>query len=126
MNRMNIALAPHRTSLHWEQTTITWDELLVWVLDPGERKESGNYILGTCRETKRTLICHECHGLPRGREALVARVAPTLYSASPSPAFVSRFRALCVRALTHTSSSSTPAAPRYRVIIPLARPVTPA
>lgn len=126
MNRMNIALAPHRTSLHWEQTTITWDELLGWVLDPGDRKESGNYILGTLRETKRTHNDHECHGLHRVKEAIVTRDALTLDSDSPSPDFVSRVRALGVRALIHTTFSSTPAAPRYRVIIPLSRPVTPA
>src|SRR5690606_1900212 len=51
MDRMNIATAPHRNSLHWQQSTITWDELVLWMLGPADTKEAGNYILGTLAET---------------------------------------------------------------------------
>src|SRR5690606_881552 len=109
---MNIATAPRRDSLHWQQTSITWEELLLWMLDPADRKEAGNYILGTLAPTT---VAHddtgECCALHRRREAVVSRDALTLDADTPSADFVDRVRALGVRALVHTTYSSTPAQP---------------
>lgn len=127
MDRMNIATAPHRNSLHWQQSTISWDELVLWMLEPADTKEAGNYILGTLAETT---VSHrdtgDCCGLHRSREAIVSRDALTLDADTPAEDFLERVRALGVRALVHTTYSATPEKPRYRVIIPLSRSVTPA
>src|SRR5690625_37193 len=127
MERMNIATAPRRDSRHWKQSTITWDELVLWMLDPATDKEAGNYILGTLAETT---VSHpdtgDCCGLHRNRDAVISRDALTLDSDSPGEDFIAKVKELGTRALVHTTYSSTPQAPRYRVIIPLSRPVSPA
>lgn len=124
---MNIVTAPRRDSLHWTQGTITWDELVLWMLDPATEKEAGGYILGTLTETTKVHSDGtECTAIHRNHEAVQSRDALTLDSDSPGPDFVDRVRALGCRALVHTTYSSTPETPRYRLIIPLSRPVTPA
>lgn len=127
MDRMNIATAPHRDSRHWQQSTISWDELVLWMLEPADTKEAGNYILGTLTETT---VSHKdadsCCGLHRNREAILSRDALTLDVDSPTEDFLPKVRSLGTRALVHTTYSATPDKPRYRVIIPLSRPVSPA
>lgn len=125
--RLNIATAPRRTSPHWTQDTVTWDEIITWMVDPGDKKEAGNYILGTLRETERTHRHKDgtCVGLHRCREAIVTRDALMLDVDFPADDFLTRAEALSVKMLIHTTFSSTPEKPRYRVLIPLSRPVTP-
>lgn len=125
---MHIVTAPRRNSAHWEQGTITWDELITWMVDPADHKEAGNYILGTLRPTTKT---HRPDGAPctdlhRCREAVVSREALMLDADYPAEDFLQQLQGLRVRLLVHTTFSSTPESPRYRVIIPLSRPVPPA
>lgn len=127
MDRMNLTTAPRRNSRHWQHTTITWDEMVLWMMDPATEKESGNYILGTLAPTTVDHKDHPgCTGLHRRKEAVVSRDALTLDADTPQSDFIQAVRGLGHRALVHTTYSSTPEKPRYRVIIPLSRPVSPA
>ena len=125
---LNIATAPRRNSPHWKQSTITWDEIITWMIDPADKKEAGNYILGTLRETEqehRHAPGQTCTDLHRCKEAIVTRDALMLDADFPAEDFVQRVKDLKVKALVHTTYSSTPESPRYRVIIPLSRPLSP-
>ena len=122
---LNIVTAPRRNSYHWEQSTISWDELVTWMIDPAETKESGNYILGTLRETTRTHGNTTCTDLHRNSDAIVTRDALMLDVDYPEDTFLTDLEAVGVKTLVHTTFSSTPDKPRYRVIIPLSRPVSP-
>lgn len=132
MNRkMKIATAPRMDSNHWEQSEISWDELVLWMMYPApgkDKKIAGSYVLGTLRETTKThkdsdVLCTDLH---RSKDAVVSRDALTLDADSPAPDFLARVKALGLKALVHTTGTSTPEAPRYRVIVPLSRPVSPA
>lgn len=122
---LNIVTAPRRNSYHWEQSTISWDELVTWMIDPADTKESGNYILGTLRETTRTHGNTTCTDLHRNSDAIVTRDALMLDVDYPEDTFLTDLEAVGVKTLVHTTFSSTPDKPRYRVIIPLSRPVSP-
>lgn len=122
---LNIATAPRRNSQHWEQSKTTWDEIITWMIDPADKKEAGNYILGTLQETTREHNNRTCTDLHRCREAIVTRDALMLDVDYPEEDFLDRLRGLKVKMLIHTTFSSTPDKPRYRVLIPLSRPVTP-
>lgn len=123
--QLNIATAPRRDSRHWEQSTVSWNEIITWMLDPAETKESGNYILGTLRETERSHGGQRCTALHRSRQAVVSRDALMLDVDYPEDDFLQHAESLSVSMLIHTTFSSTPERPRYRVIIPLSRPVSP-
>lgn len=122
---MNIVTAPRRDSLHWEAEEISWEELVTWMLDPADHKESGNYILGSLRPSTREHKGQKCTALHRTRGAVVSRDALMLDSDTPEEGFIQAVKDLRVRLLVHTTFSSTKEHPRYRVIIPLSRSVSP-
>jgi putative DNA primase/helicase len=126
-----IATAPKRDSFHWKQDTVTWGELLAWMGTPGDRKEAGNYLLGTLRET--TVASHDrnhpenrCTNLHRRKDAVVSRSAITLDIDSPPPGFADMVELVFpYSAIMHTTYSSSPDALRYRLIIPVDRELAP-
>lgn len=113
--KLLITMAATRESRRWKNGVITWAELLEWVEDPANRKECGGYVLGHLREDPG----------PRVRENIKARSALTLDADKAKPDFLERLgHALDgVAWLAHSTFSSTPEEPRYRVIIPLDTPV---
>jgi putative DNA primase/helicase len=125
-----IATAPKRNSRHWKLGTVTWGEILTWVDEPGKVKEAGNYVLGTLRETS---VAHDkarpterCTGLHRRKDAIVSRSALTLDVDSPDPDFAEKVELVFPYALLmHTTFSSAPDAPRWRMIIPTDRELAP-
>lgn len=124
---MHICTAPRRDSKHWSQGTITWGEIREWMLAPADRKESGNYVLGVLRESP--CECKKCAGelaLLRRATTVVTRSALTLDVDYPHPGFAEGVElALGCGGILHTTYSSTPDAPRWRLILPLDRPALP-
>lgn len=124
----DIVTAPNRDSLHWTPGTITWGELVEWMDTPARRKACGNYMLGSLA---RTSVIHRKGGLPcenyhRTKVAVIHRGVITLDVDHPVPGFVEDAMMLLEHAaLIHTTFSSTPSEPRYRVLVPLDRPVAP-
>lgn len=123
-----VCTAPRRDSRHWSNSAVTWGELVGWMSSPGKVKEAGNYLMGTLRTTT---VQHNpddpvCTDVHRRKDAVVTRSALTLDLDSPSAGLADSLPlVLDHAALIHTTFSSTPDAPRYRLIIPLDREVQP-
>lgn len=128
----DLTTAPHRDSRHWLTAKVTWGELREWMESPAKTKACGNYVLG---RFARTTVRHKepggtlsdpCTNLHRTKIAVELRGAVTLDVDYPRPDFLATVRReLDHAALIHTTYSSTPEEPRYRVIVPLSRPVSP-
>jgi putative DNA primase/helicase len=125
--KLAIATAAKRNSLHWSQEDINWSDIVSWLSTPGTVKESGNYLLGTLRETTTT---HgefgACTKLHRTNRAVVSRGAITLDADTPRrdlPDIVDLL--LGCTAIVHTTYSSSPDDLRFRVIIPTDREMLP-
>lgn len=129
-HQLDIFTAPQRDSRHWKPGTITWAELLQWMEHPATTKACGNYVLGTF---VKSTVQHPtpkdagpCTNYHRTKTAVRTRCALTLDVDHPDDGFEAELELLLpYAALVHTTHSSTKRAPRYRVIIPLDRPVAP-
>jgi hypothetical protein len=122
------ATAAKRNSAHWQNTTVTWGELLDWLSLPDNVKECGNYVLGTLNPTtvKHGPNAEPCTNLHRNKMAIIRRGALTLDLDSPAPNFPELVEMTLPYAYAmHTTFSHSPGAPRYRLIIPLDREVSP-
>lgn len=123
-----VATARKRNSQHWTNSAVTWGEILDWMKTPVRVKESGNYLMGTLRPTTRQHNPEDkpCTKLHRTKDAVVTRSALTLDLDSPRPGLAEVLPlVLDHAALLHTTFSSTPDLPRYRLIIPLDREIRP-
>lgn len=124
-----IATAPKRDSRHWRNGTIEWSEIVGWMGSPAAKKEAGNYLLGTLRPD--TTVVHTKGGQPctdthRRKDFVESRSAITLDIDSPDPDFVDAVEMLFDHAaIIHTTYSSSPDAPRYRMIVPTDREMKP-
>lgn len=124
----DIVTAPNRDSLHWTPGQVTWATLVSWMDDPALTKACGNYMLGALTKTT---VTHRkgatpCTNYHRTKLAVVHRSAITLDVDHPAEGFVADAVMLLQHAaIIHTTYSSTPEAPRYRIIVPLDRPVAP-
>ena len=123
-----IVTAAKRDSLHWKQSAITWEELTSWGTDPATKKECGNYMMGELAETT---VVHKtdskrCTGLHRTASAVISRSALTLDADHKCKGLPDKVAMLSDWAhWVHTTHSSTPSEPRYRLVLPLSRTVTP-
>ena len=120
--------APKKNSNHWKLGTVSWAEIVGWMASPADRKECGNYVLGTLVETtvKHKPDADPCTKLHRTKQAVVSRWAVTLDVDHPEQGFWDKVDLLLpYMALLHTTYSSTPDAPRYRLIVPVDRELTP-
>lgn len=123
-----VATAPKRNSLHWKQGDTTWGDIVRWMDTPGTQKEAGNYFLGTLRETT---VVHKkgadpCTGMHRTNPAVVTRSAITLDADTPRADLPDVVELLLgCAAIVHTTYSSSPDDPRFRIIIPVDRPLLP-
>lgn len=125
--KLHIATAPSKSSRHWQQGTTTWPDLLLRLArDPADHKDCGGYVLGLLAETTEVHEGKECTGLHRTKDAVVTRSALALdadYALSDFPEQVKR---LGWQAVVHPTWRHTLAGPRYRLVCPFDRPVTPA
>jgi predicted P-loop ATPase len=100
---------------------------------PGKRKEAGNYLLGTFSPT--TVQHRKANGDPDGdpclemhrrKDAVVSRSALTLDIDHADSSFAEAVElAFPYAAILHTTFSSSPDAPRYRLIVPTSREMAP-
>jgi len=127
-----VITAPQRESRHWKPGTITWGELQGWMATPASTKSCGNYVLGTFAKTTVTHPVPKgqtptpCTNVHRTKTAVRTRNAITLDVDHPDSDFeITLELSLTYAAAVHTTFSSTSVEPRYRVIIPLDRPVAP-
>lgn len=110
----DIATAPKRDSRHWSQGRITWREIVAWCETPASRKEAGNYVLGKLRDSV------------RNKTTIISRSVIALDADTPRPGFVDSFETLFDgAALIHSTYSSSPDEPRFRVLIPTDRDMLP-
>ena len=114
MKSLAIATAPKRDSKTWKNEVITWDDFKTWCANPGNIKESGNYVFGRLNGTRRS------------KQTIEARSALTLDVDFPAGGFITDVQMLPFNLVWHTTYSSQPESERYRIIIPLDREVTPA
>lgn len=124
----DVITAPKRDSRHWKADKVTWGEITQeWVANPANHKACGNYVLGTFVKTTVRHAGDEdpCTNLHRTKVAVESRCALTLDVDYPGAAFLKRLAQKEWAYLLHTTFSSTENEPRYRLIIPLSRAVTP-
>jgi predicted P-loop ATPase len=126
-SKFNIVTAPRRDSRHWKNGTISWDEILGWMVAPRTKKDSGSYVLGLLDKTEAKHSGNDkpCIGVHRRKQAVVSRSMLALDVDSPADDFLLSLAMLGVRLVWHTTHSSRPDKPRYRVLIPLDRDVDP-
>ncbi|CAM3429480.1 AAA family ATPase [Dermacoccus barathri] len=97
---------------------MTWLQLVAWLgLDaPADRKQTGGYVLGALT------------GKERNQAAVVSRSALSLDADRAEAGLLDDARAVLGEDTAfafHTTWRSTPDAPRYRLVVPLSRDVTP-
>lgn len=125
-----ILTAPKRNSRHWKPGTITWGQILSWADDVALVKESGGYVLGTFRKTLRDHPApgekRDCEGYHRTKDAVVSRAVLALDADYPPESLPDTVELTTDwAAFIHTTYSSTPDTPRYRMLLPLDRAVDP-
>lgn len=105
-----------RTHDGWRRTSTTLERLAARCEDPftGPKDEAPAVVLGTL------------DGPVRGRDHVTSRTALALDSDEPPPGLLDAVRSLGVAFLAWKTASSSPGAPRWRVVVPLSEPVGPA
>lgn len=110
---------------HWTDSEVAWRKVLSWAEKPSATKEqAGSYVFGKLRPTPE--LDHSKAGCPggcrqihRNKDAVVFRSAVVLDVDHPADdTFPERVAALGYEGLVHTTYSSSPEAPRFRVILP--------
>lgn len=123
-----IATAPLRNSLHWQQSEISWAEIIGWLNNPAAKKEAGNYLLGELRPTtvQHPRKSDPCTNLHRRKDAIVSRSAITLDVDTPEASFADLLELTWpYTSIMHTTYNSAPGEERYRLIVPVDRPLLP-
>lgn len=129
----DVTTAPKRDSRHWKIGQVTWSELSEWMETPAGNKACGNYVLGSFKETTVTadapgshpLEALPCTNLHRTKMSVVSRGALTLDVDYPGEGFKRKVQSKDYAYIIHTTYSSTVEEPRYRLIVPLSRIVSP-
>lgn len=129
----DVTTAPKRDSRHWKIGQVTWSELSEWMETPAGNKACGNYVLGSFKETTVTadapgshpLEVLPCTNLHRTKMSVVSRGALTLDVDYPGEGFKRKVQSKDYAYIIHTTYSSTVEEPRYRLIVPLSRIVSP-
>ncbi|UTX34219.1 AAA family ATPase [Micrococcus luteus] len=113
--------------LHWKPKQGSWEEFVAWLRldEPGREKGHRPYVGASLRLASRRhnggLCASQRH---RTRADVETRTLLTLDADSSDETLPDRVEALGFAAVVHPTFSSTPDAPRWRVIAPLSRPVS--
>lgn len=102
----------------WKHKVITKDDVLHMLENPGDRKAQRN---------TPSLFFGRLEGNARNKDSVISKSAIVL-DADHAPGYFADFANLALDAwahFLHTTYSSTPDKPRYRVIIPLAEEISP-
>lgn len=125
-----VAYADKPNALHWRPDTVTWDEICAWVRKPARRKECGNYILATLQETEKVHagIQEPCKDVHRDTRSVVRRSAILALDVdTPEDGFDLQVELVLAdhTYVLHTTHSSTPSEPRYRLLVQADRDMAP-
>lgn len=117
-----------KNHLHWRQSSVTWEDILGWMVEPDNKKETTGYVLGSLKPTTRLHKKDEepCLEMHRVKDGIETRTALTIDVDHPDPDFADRMElAFGYQGVMHTTYSSAPDDPRYRIIVPTNRPMAP-
>lgn len=127
----DVTTAPKMNSLHYTAGQVTWGELKEWMEQPASTKACGQYVLG---RFGKTTVRHKqpdgtvgdpCTGLHRIKTAVEHRGGLTLDVDHATHEFLEKVKALPYTYILHTTYSSTAEEPRYRLLVPTSRTMTP-
>jgi putative DNA primase/helicase len=127
-NTLAIAIADKANTYDWTQDTIDWATFVDRMQQPADHKDCGGYVLGSFRETEDDHNGRKpgCVAIHRTRAGIARRDAITLDADHADPSLPDKLDLVYGwRSVVHTTWRSTPAAPRYRIILPTSRPVDP-
>ena len=119
---LNVAFASKPHDAHWRNDTVTWDDVLEWVAHPAARKECGNYIFATLERTEKVHAgaSEPCTDVHRDNRSVSRRSAVlALDIDKPDDGFdvVVETMLADYTYVMHTTHSSTPSEPRYRLLV---------
>ena len=120
---LNIAIPKTPGSRHlWVNGETTWDEICAWVKSPRTGQKDGpGYVLGLLQETTGCSVSPNCRGVHRNKEAVVSRSVITLDADNLIPAtrdsLLATLRGLGWAVVVYSTASSTPVAPRLRILL---------
>lgn len=125
-----VAYADKPNDAHWKNSTVTWEEILGWMAKPAKRKECGNYILATLERTSKVHAGAEeaCVDVHRDNRSVARRSAVlALDIDQPETGFEVVVEMLLepYTYVMHTTHSSTPSEPRYRLLVVTDRDMAP-
>jgi len=125
-----VAFAAKPNDAHWTNDTVTWDTILEWVAKPAKRKECGNYILATLERTEKvhagaTEPCTDVHRDNRSVSRRSAVLALDIDNPDSDFDLVVETMLFAYTYVMHTTHSSTPSEPRYRLLIRTDRDMDP-
>lgn len=125
-----VAYADRPHDAHWRPDTVTWAEICEWMKKPAKRKECGNYILATLETTEKVHKSGEgpCTDVHRDNRSVSRRSAVIpLDIDNPDDGFDLRVELVLtgVAYAMHTTHSSTPSEPRYRLLVRADRDMAP-
>lgn len=125
-----VAYADRPNDAHWRQDTVTWDEICEWVKHPAKRKECGNYILATLQRTAKVHAGAKepCKNIHRDNRSVTRRSAVLALDVdTPDTGFDVQVELLLsgTSYVLHTTYSSTPSEPRYRLLVQVDRDMAP-
>lgn len=132
-HKMAVAVLPNGNhTRHIVPREMTWGEFIEWIDldDPSDTKDdTKGYVLGTFQKSKKVHKgeTEECLNYHRTNKAVVSRCGLVLDVDHPREDFFVRAQAALkdTEVVWHTTYSSRVDAPRYRLIMPLDRDVTP-
>lgn len=118
-------------TLHWKQEEpLDWTGFVAWLglENPADHKECGGYVAGLLQETTGHQGKPKCVGLHRNARAVVARSVLALDADTASGSFVADvgLELAGLTAVLHTTWRHTEEKPRWRMLLPLSRDVSPA
>jgi putative DNA primase/helicase len=113
--KLAIATAPKMATKpgRWQQEALDWTDICAWAASPAGHKDCGSYVAGALLD-----------GI-RDNDHVLSRSALTLDADYPDADLPAKVAELPHAALIHTTFSSTADKPRYRILVPLDRPVLP-
>jgi len=125
-----VAFADKPNDAHWTNNTVTWDDILDWVAKPAKCKECGNYIFATLERTEKVHAGADeaCVDVHRDNRSVSRRSAIlALDIDKPDDAFDIVVETLLAdhTYVMHTTHSSTPSEPRYRLLVQTDRDMAP-
>lgn len=129
---INIATGTSRKSVKWRNQKMTWDQLVEKLSEPIRTKETVHDYINMAKNQKDEIkdvggfVGGYLKGGRRIRGACVSRSLVTLDADNASHALLDTLELMTdYESVIYSTHSHQPNAPRYRIVIPLAREVTP-